>query len=265
VRWKLVVEYDGSGFVGWQRQDNGPGVQAVLEHAVYAFTGERREVVGAGRTDSGVHALAQVAHVDIAKALDADTVRDALNAHLRDASVAVLSAAPAPDGFHARFSATERAYLYRILNRRPPPVLDAGRVWWVPTALDAAAMRTAAQVLVGRHDFTSFRAKECQAASPVKTLDLLAVASHGAEIEVRARARSFLHHQMRNLVGTLRLVGEGKWTADDVAAALAARDRAAAGPTAPAQGLYLSSVRYASAARSSLLKEEKEEQDSRER
>jgi tRNA pseudouridine38-40 synthase len=239
-----VLEYDGGGFVGWQRQDNGPGVQAVLERAVHAFTGERREVVGAGRTDSGVHALAQVAHVDLAKPVDADTVRDALNAHLRHASVAVLSADPAPAGFHARFSAIERAYLYRILNRRPPPVLDAGRVWWVPAALDAEAMHAAAQVLVGRHDFTSFRAKECQAASPVKTLDALAVTQRGPELEVTARARSFLHHQMRNIVGTLRLVGEGKWSAGDVAAALAARDRAAAGPTAPAQGLYLSGVRY---------------------
>mgnify|MGYP000008811092 CR=1 FL=1 len=244
VRWKLVLEYDGGAFVGWQRQDSGPGVQQALEDAVYAFSGERPEVVGAGRTDSGVHALAQVAHLDLAKPADADTVRDALNAHLRRLPVAVLSAEPAPGDFHARFSATRRAYRYRILNRRPAPALDAGRVWWVPVPLDAPAMHAAAQRLVGKHDFTSFRASECQAASPVKTLDRLQVARRGAEIEVTAAARSFLHHQVRNLVGTLRLVGEGKWSADDVARALDAKRRSAAGPTAPAEGLYLVEVGY---------------------
>mgnify|MGYP006286329121 CR=1 FL=1 len=244
TRWKLLLEYDGRGFVGWQRQDSGRGVQQAVEEAVHCLTAETVLVQAAGRTDSGVHALAQVAHVDLAKPLDGDTLRDALNHFLRAEPVTVLTAEPARTGFHARFSATERSYLYRILNRRPPPALDAGRVWWVPTALDAEAMQAGAQRLVGHHDFTSFRASECQAASPVKTLDALEITRVGAEIRITARARSFLHHQMRNIAGTLRLVGEGKWTPDDVSHALAARRRSAAGPTAPAHGLYLTHVRY---------------------
>jgi tRNA pseudouridine38-40 synthase len=244
TRWKLVLEYDGRAFVGWQRQDSGRGVQQAVEEAVHALTGENAVVQAAGRTDSGVHALAQVAHVDLAKPLDGDTLRDALNHFLRAEPVAVLAAEAAPADFHARFSAVERGYLYRILNRRPPPALESGRVWWVPTPLDAAAMHFGAQRLVGHHDFTSFRASECQAASPMKTLDVLEVARDGAEIRITARARSFLHHQMRNIAGTLRLVGEGKWTPEDVTRALEARDRSAAGPTAPADGLYLTHVRY---------------------
>jgi tRNA pseudouridine38-40 synthase len=243
-RWKLVLEYDGSRFVGWQRQDSGRGVQQAVEEAVHALTGERAGVQAAGRTDSGVHALAQVAHVDLRKPLDGDTLRDALNHFLKREPVAVLSAEAAPAGFHARFAARERGYLYRILNRRPPPALETGRVWWVATPLDAAAMAEGARRLVGHHDFSSFRASECQAASPVKTLDALEVTRDGTEIRVTARARSFLHHQIRTMAGTLRLVGEGKWRPEDVTRALAARRRSAAGPTAPPDGLYLTHVRY---------------------
>ncbi len=244
TRYKLTLEYDGRGFVGWQRQDNGPSVQAALETAVQRFCAEAVCVEAAGRTDSGVHALGQVAHVDLDKAADGDTLRDALNFHLKPAAVAVLSAeAVAPD-FHARFSATERRYRYRIVNRRARLTLDQGRAWFVPVPLDAGAMGDAAQALAGRHDFTSFRASECQAKSPVKTLAALEVSRAGDEIRIEARARSFLHHQVRNMVGTLKLVGEGKWSRDDVARALAARDRKAAGPTAPADGLYLVAVRY---------------------
>ena len=244
TRYKLTLEYDGRGFVGWQRQDNGPSVQAALETAVQRFCAEAVCVEAAGRTDSGVHALGQVAHVDLDKATDAETLRDALNFHLKPAAVAVLSAeAVAPD-FHARFSATERRYRYRIVNRRARLTLDQGRAWFVPVPLDAGAMGDAAQALAGRHDFTSFRASECQAKSPVKTLAALEVSRAGEEIQIEARARSFLHHQVRNMVGTLKLVGEGKWSRDDVARALAARDRKAAGPTAPADGLYLVAVRY---------------------
>ena len=244
TRWKLTLEYDGAPFVGWQRQDNGPSVQAALEDAVRAFSGERVTAQAAGRTDSGVHALGQVAHIDLAKPMAAAKLRDALNHFLRDRGVAVLDAEPVADDFHARFSATERGYLYRIVNRRPPPVLDRGRAWWVPTPLDADAMAAGARELIGHHDFTSFRASECQAASPVKTLDVLDVAREGEVIVITARARSFLHHQMRTIAGTLKLVGEGKWTPADVGRALDARDRRAAGPTAPPDGLYLTHVRY---------------------
>ena len=244
TRYKLVLEYDGRDLVGWQRQDNGPSVQAAIEEAVRRFCGETVSPHAAGRTDAGVHALGQVAHIDLAKPTTTDTLRDALNHHLRPAPIAVLSAEVAAADFHARFSAIQRSYLYRILNRRAPPTLDRGRVWWVPAPLDADAMHAAAQVLIGTHDFSSFRASECQADSPVKTLDSLAVARRSDEIEVVAKARSFLHHQVRNIVGTLRLVGTGKWDRAAVARALAARDRAAAGETAPAEGLYFLSVTY---------------------
>jgi tRNA pseudouridine38-40 synthase len=244
TRWKLTLEYDGGPFVGWQRQDNGPSVQAAVERAIENFCGERATLFGAGRTDAGVHALAQVAHVDIAKAATADTVRDALNFHLKPDPIAILSAEAVGDNFHARFDATMRHYRYRILSRRAPPTIERGRVWHVGTPLDPAVMHEAAQCLVGKHDFTSFRAVACQADSPVKTLDDLTVAAAGEEIHIYARARSFLHHQVRNIAGTLKLVGEGKWMPDDVSAALAARDRSRGGPTAPPEGLSLIAVDY---------------------
>ena len=244
TRFKLTLEYDGAAFVGWQRQDNGPSVQQALEEAVTAFCGERARVHGAGRTDAGVHALGQVAHLDLEKPTTAETLRDAVNHHLKPAPVAVLAAEVAAADFHARFSATERRYLYRIVNRRAPLALERGRAWWVPRPLDAAAMHAAAQVLVGKHDFSSFRASECQARSPVKTLTGIEVSRLAEAVEIRARAPSFLHHQVRNFAGTLRLVGEGKWNAAKVEAVLAARDRSAAGQTAPAEGLYLTAVAY---------------------
>ena len=243
-RYKATIEYDGRAFVGWQRQDNGISVQQVLEEAISAFCGEAVSAFAAGRTDSGVHALGQVVHFDLSRDFDADAVRDAVNHHLRPAAVALVEAARVKADFDARFSARRRAYLYRIVNRRAPLTLDAGRAWRVPAALDAAAMEAAARRLVGRHDFTTFRALHCQAKSPVKTLDALSVARQGDEVRIAARARSFLQRQVRNMVGTLKLVGEGKWTPADVAAALAARDRAAGGPTAPADGLYLVEVEY---------------------
>jgi tRNA pseudouridine38-40 synthase len=244
ARYKLTLEYDGTPFVGWQRQSEGVSIQHVVEEAVFKFSGERATVYAAGRTDAGVHALAQVAHFDLAKDADPFRIMEALNFHLKPHPVAILDCATAAPDFHARFSAVERHYRYRIVNRRAPLTLDRNRALRIAAALDAGAMHEAAQALVGRHDFTSFRAADCQAESPVKTLDELAVARFGDEIEVTARARSFLHHQVRNMVGTLRLVGEGKWSAADVSKALAARDRAAAGPTAPAEGLYLVAVKY---------------------
>jgi tRNA pseudouridine38-40 synthase len=243
-RYKLTIEYDGTSFVGWQMQDNGPSVQSVLTDAIAAFAGERAAVQGAGRTDAGVHALGQVAHVDLAKAWDNDTVRDAINFHLRPQPIAVLAADQVEANFDARFSATKRHYLYRIVNRRADLTLDQNRVWRMPRPLDAAAMHDAAQKLVGRHDFTTFRAAECQAKSPVKTLDRLDVTRDGDEVRVEASARSFLHHQVRSMVGSLVHVGEGKWSAEDLAGALAARDRAACGQVAPPHGLYLVRVEY---------------------
>jgi tRNA pseudouridine38-40 synthase len=244
TRYRITVEYDGTGFVGFQRQANGPSVQAALERSIERFCGETVTVHCAGRTDAGVHALGQVCHFDLAHERAEGTVRDAINAHLRPLPVSVLNAAKAPERFHARLSAKGRAYRYRIINRRAPLALDANRAWLVQTPLDAAAMHEAAQRLVGKHDFSTFRASECQAKMPVKTLDALDVERLGEEIIVDVRARSFLHHQVRNMVGTLKLVGEGKWSADDVAAALAARDRREGGPTAPAEGLYLVAVTY---------------------
>ncbi len=244
MRFKLTIEYDGGPFVGWQRQDNGPSVQAALEAAAKALTGHEVTVEGAGRTDAGVHALGQVAHLDVPQDHAPDTVRNALNFHLKPAPVVVLAAVPVDSSFHARFSAQSRTYCFRILNRRVPPALDRGRAWWVPAALDVDAIADAARVLLGRHDFTTFRASLCQARSPVKTLNRLDVTATGDEIRILAHARSFLHHQVRNIVGTLKLVGEGKWTSADVAAALAAHDRTRGGPTAPAHGLYLMAVGY---------------------
>jgi tRNA pseudouridine38-40 synthase len=243
-RYKLTIEYDGGPFAGWQAQDNGLTVQAVLAAAITNFCGETVVVRGAGRTDAGVHALGQIAHFDLARDFDADTVRDATNAHLRPHPVAVLAAEPVSANFDARFAALRRHYVYRIINRRADLTLDAGRAWRTPRPLDAAAMQDAAQRLVGRHDFTTFRAAECQAKSPVRTLDRLTVERHGEELRIAAAARSFLHRQVRSMVGSLVLVGEGKWSGDDLAAALAARDRAACGPVAPPQGLYLVRVDY---------------------
>jgi tRNA pseudouridine38-40 synthase len=244
TRFKLTIEYDGGDFVGWQRQKNGPSVQQALEDAVLAFCGETVNAVAAGRTDAGVHALGQCVHFDLAHAASPERVREAVNFHLKPAPVAVLSAEIVDGDFHARFSALRRRYLYRIVNRRPPLALARGRAWLVRPPLDVAAMQEAARLLVGRHDFTSFRSVHCQAPSPVRTLDDLAVERDGETIAIAAAARSFLHHQVRNMVGTLKLVGEGMWRDADVLAALAARDRAAAGPTAPAEGLYLVGVDY---------------------
>ena len=243
-RYKLTIEYDGGPFVGWQRQENGRSVQQAIEEAVAAFSGEEVVVKGAGRTDSGVHALGQVAHIDLAGDWDDDTVRDAINAKLKPAPVAILSAERAADDFDARFSAVKRHYLYRILNRRAQPAVDAGRVWWVTTPLDADAMHMAAQALLGNHDFTTFRSSECQAKSPVKTLDRLDVSRAGDEVTVSATARSFLHNQVRSMVGALRKVGDGKWPVAAVGEALEAKDRARAGPVAPPEGLYLVRVDY---------------------
>lgn len=239
ARYRLTIEYDGRPFVGWQRQDNGPSVQAALEEAISRTTGEAVTVTGAGRTDAGVHALGQVAHFDLAKDFAADKIRDALNHYVRPSPIAVLDAAVVASDFHARFSATNREYLYRIVARRAPLALDAGRAWHVVKELDADAMHKAAQVLIGRHDFTTFRAAECQAKSPVKTLDRFDIVRQGDEIRATVVARSFLHHQVRSMIGTLKLVGEGKWTTNDVAAALQSRNRTRCGPVAPPDGLYL--------------------------
>lgn len=243
-RWKLTLEYDGTPFAGWQSQANGRGVQDALAEAVFRFCGERARVQGAGRTDAGVHALGQVAHVDIARDARPDTVRDALNHHLRPEPVAVLSAEPVDADFDARFSARRRHYLYRIVNRRAPLTLDRNRAWLVHAPLDAEAMHAAGQVLVGHHDFTTFRASQCQAASPEKTVDALTVRREGEDVVMTVSARSFLHNQVRSFIGTLKLVGEGRWTLRDVERALAARDRAACGPVAPPDGLYLVRVDY---------------------
>lgn len=243
-RTRLTLEYDGTGFVGWQRQAEGLSVQGVLEDAVFAFTGERPGVRGAGRTDAGVHATGQVAHLDLSRDWPVDRIRDALNAHLRPHPVAVLLAERVADDFDARFSAIGRRYRYLVLDRRAPPALDRHRVWHVPRRLDAEAMHAAAQGLLGRHDFTTFRAAACQAKSPVRTLDVLSVTREGDRIAVEAAARSFLHNQVRSLVGSLVQVGEGRWSAADLRAALDARDRARCGPVAPPDGLCLTGVVY---------------------
>lgn len=243
-RFKLTVEYDGSGYVGWQRQANGIAVQQVLEEAAAAYCQTSITVLGAGRTDAGVHATAQVAHLDIPRDDTDDRVRDALNAHIRPHAIAVLKAERVAETFHARFDANVRHYLYRISTRKAPLALERNRAWWLPRQLNADAMADAAQVLVGKHDFSTFRATECQAKSPVKTLTRLDVSQDGESLVFNVEAPSFLHHQVRNMVGTLELVGKGRWSVANVADALAARDRAAAGPTAPACGLYLTAVDY---------------------
>ncbi|WP_438750530.1 tRNA pseudouridine(38-40) synthase TruA [Pararhizobium sp. O133] len=245
-RFRMTVEYDGSNYVGWQRQDNGPSVQGAIEKAIVALTREPVLVRGAGRTDSGVHARGQVAHADLSRQWKPDTLRNALNAYLGQAreQVSILEAAEVPDEFDARFSALRRHYLYRIISRPSPLALEAKRAWWVSKPIDHEAMHEAAQILVGRHDFTTFRSTHCQANSPVRTLDRLDVIRNGDVIEMRATAQSFLHNQIRSFAGTLKLVGDGRWTPDDVRTALEARDRKACGPVAPPEGLYFMQVDY---------------------
>jgi tRNA pseudouridine38-40 synthase len=245
-RYRLLVEYDGTGFVGWQRQGAtfGPSVQGVLEAAIEAFAGHPVTIQGAGRTDAGVHASGQVAHVDLVREIRPGTVRDAANAHLRPHAVTVVEASRVDDGFDARFSAVRRHYVYRIFDRRAPPALERAFVWHVPKRLDHAAMHAAAQRLVGHHDFTTFRSADCQSRSPVKTLDRLDVIRAGEEVHVHASARSFLHNQVRSMVGSLRRVGDGSWSADELTRALDARSRAACGPVAAASGLCLVKVEY---------------------
>ena len=243
-RYRLTVEYDGGAYNGFQVQDGQPTVQGALERAIHAFSGETLRLAAAGRTDTGVHATGQVVSFDLERDWPAATVMNALNAHLLGEAVAVVDAAVADPEFHARFSATGRAYLYRVLNRPARPALERGRVWHVKGALDVAAMAAAAQHLVGEHDFTTFRHVACQAASPVKTLDVATVSRAGDEVQLVFEARSFLHRQVRSMTGSLVQVGLGRWRPDDLAAALAARDRKACGPVAPSDGLYLTGVRY---------------------
>ncbi len=244
-RYKLTLEYDGTAFVGWQKQSNGLAIQEVIETALEKINGAPVRIQGAGRTDAGVHALGQVAHADLARIWRTDSLRDALNAHMRPAPVAILKTEAVPDTFDARFSAIRRNYLYRIVNRRSPLTLGLDRAWLVKRKLDPEAMQEAAQILLGRHDFTTFRAAECQAASPMRTLEKLDVTKKTEDlIEIRASARSFLHHQVRSMVGSLEHVGSGRWALADLAAALDARDRSRCGVVAPASGLYLVSVDY---------------------
>ena len=243
-RFKLTLEYDGTPFVGWQRQENGLSVQEVIETALEALSGERVRIRGAGRTDTGVHALGQVAHADLAKDWRTDVLRDGLNAQMRPQPVAILAAESVPDTFDARFSAIRRHYLYRIVNRRAPLTVERGHVWLVKRRLDTEAMQEAARVLIGSHDFSTFRASQCQAESPVRTLERLDVIAKGCEIQILATARSFLHSQVRSIVGSLEHVGSGKWSVADMRAALAARDRCCCGMVAPPDGLYLVGVDY---------------------
>ncbi len=245
-RYKIVVEYDGTDLLGWQKQLDGPSVQEFLEKAIDAFVQEKVEVYGAGRTDAGVHALAQVAHFDLNREVDPFRLREAMNAHLRnmEAPAAVIEAAAADNSFHARYSAVGRAYLYKITNRRAPLILEKNRSWPVAVPLDVEKMRQGAKFLLGHHDFTSFRAVKCQAKSPLKTLDRLDIRCDGENIVFEVEARSFLHHQVRNMVGTLKMVGDGHLQPEAIKDILEARDRRAAGPTAPACGLYLSKIMY---------------------
>lgn len=246
-RYKLTIEYDGGPFNGWQSQADGGAVQDAINRAIKAYCREEATLFAAGRTDAGVHALGQVAHVDLARGDRADKVRDAINYHLKPHPVAVVDAEIVPEDFHARFGATRRHYLYRIVNRRAPLTLDRGQAWPVSVLLDADAMHHAAQILVGHHDFTTFRSVQCQARSPLRTMDVVRVARYGEEVEITCQARSFLHNQVRSIVGTLKMVGEGKWTKRDVERALKAADRSKCGPVAPPDGLYLTGVDYGDA------------------
>jgi len=246
-KYKLTIEYDGTPYAGWQKQTDRPSVQSEIEAALLKFCGIKTEITGAGRTDAGVHAIAQVAHIDLPKEYDPFRIMQGVNFYLfatEENRIAIIKAEVAADDFHARFSAQKRHYLYRIINRRSRLALEANRAWQIVEPLDADAMHQAAQLLVGHHDFTSFRDSECQAKSPVKTLEKLAVERRGSELWITASSRSFLHHQVRIMVGTLSLVGKGKWQPDDVTKALAARDRKEGGPTAPPEGLYLTGVGY---------------------
>jgi tRNA pseudouridine38-40 synthase len=246
-RYRVTIEYDGTPFVGWQVQASGVSVQGRLTEAILKFSGESVSLRGAGRTDAGVHALGQVAHFDLARAWPTHTMQAAVNFHLKPDPISVVACTITPDDFDARFSAVARHYCYRILARSGPPVLDRDRVWWVPQAMALAPMAEGAAQLIGRHDFTTFRAAGCQAKSPVKTLDKLDVTAAGEEIRIEASARSFLHNQVRSMVGSLKLVGEGKWAPRDLRAALDACDRSACGPVAPPHGLYLVRVDYPAA------------------
>ena len=243
-RYKLTLEYNGRDFVGWQRQSNGYAVQQAVEEAIQGFSGTAATLYGAGRTDAGVHAIGQVAHFDLRHEYTGDKVRDAVNFHLRPNAVVVTTAQIVPDDFDARLSATARHYLYRITDRRPPLALRRGYVWHTRGKLDVNAKHSAAQRLLGKHDFTTFRAVQCQAKSPIKTLDVLDVSRQDDEIHVKCTARSFLHHQVRSIVGSLQMVGSGKWSNKDLSNALEARDRSRCGPVAPAKGLYLVAVDY---------------------
>jgi tRNA pseudouridine38-40 synthase len=243
-RYHLKIEYDGRPYVGWQRQKNGISVQQSIEEAVFRFSGELSQLCVAGRTDKGVHALQQSAHLDLRNNWAGRRVRDALNSQLRPHPISILSAEIVNEKFHARFSAKKRAYVYRITNRRSPITFDKGLSWWVPVPLDLESMRDALEVLLGKHDFSTFRATACQANSPIRTLDELDVTWEGSEIRIHVSARSFLYHQVRNIVGSLKMVGSGKWTKDDLKKALEAKDRRAGGPTVPADGLYLTKVDY---------------------
>ena len=244
TRWRLTIEYDGGPFMGWQRQDHGPSVQQALEEALHGMTGEQAQFSAAGRTDAGVHALAMAAHVDVMKSLTPHRLREGLNALVRPQPISVLDVEEVADDWHARFSCIGRRYLYRILNRRAPPALDAGKVWHVAVPLELDAMQDGAVPLVGRHDFTTFRSAQCQSESPVKTLDRLEVSRVGEEIHITAAARSFLHHQVRSMAGCLAMVGRGQWTPDDMLKALEARDRSALGLNAPPHGLYFVEAVY---------------------
>ncbi|WP_455478845.1 tRNA pseudouridine(38-40) synthase TruA [Bartonella sp. B10] len=245
-RFKLTIEYDGSNYAGWQRQENLHTIQGAIEQAIFRFSGQKLTVMTAGRTDAGVHATGQVAHIDFEKNWHTHTIRDAINAHLQQQgeNISILNVQNVPESFHARFCATKRHYLFKILNRRSPPALNIKRVWWLPKPLNAEAMHEAAQKLVGRHDFTTFRSIHCQAKSPIRTLERLDVQKKGEEILLYAQARSFLHHQIRSFVGSLMEVGIGRWTVQDLEAALHAKDRIRCGMVAPPSGLYLTKVDY---------------------
>ena len=246
MRIKITIEYDGTNLLGWQKQLDGPSVQDFLEKSIFMFSKQEVEVHGAGRTDTGVHAISQVAHFDIETSLDTFKIREAMNAHLRalKANISVLETTVVDENFHSRFSAKKRSYIYKIINRKAPSVLQKNRAWWIPVPLDIKKMQEAANFLIGSHDFSSFRAAACQAQSPLKTLDKIEISTNDNEISIYVEAKSFLHHQVRNIVGTLKMVGDGSLSPQDIKTILEAKDRTKAGPTAPAHGLYLNHISY---------------------